>query len=631
MNNFSNSQQLPEQLHDLKSNRQGKAIAFIDLAVDDYEILIAGVEPGTEAVLLEATTDGIEQITQVLRERTDIKTVHLVSHGSSGNLHLGSTQLNVDNLQTYRQSLESWFNRQSATDNQQPQLLLYGCQVAAGMVGEAFVKQLSQLTGAKLAASASLTGNAAKGGNWELEVRTGEIEAPLVFAPQVREAYAGVLVALTVSSTADAGVGSLREAITTANNLPGLDTISFNLNSPSLISLTSGQLDITDDLNIFGLGASNLTISGSNNSRVFNIGVDTSVEIADLTITDGRSDTFGGGLFNAGSVTLIGSTVNSNSAFEGGGIDNNGTVTLIGSTVSRNSTEAIGGIDNNGILTLIDSTVSSNFSAFFAGGIANSGSMTVTNSTISGNSARFIGGISNDGILTVTNSTISSNDSAGGGGGINNSGTLTVTNSTVSNNSSLEGGAGINNRGTLTVTNSTISRNSLFFGGGAVANTNSGSASIGNTIIAGNTIEVPDEPFSGSPDVFGEFNSNGFNLIGDATGSTGFGINGDLVGSAANPIDPLLGLLQNNGGSTATLALLPGSPAIDAANPNSFPATDQRGVIRPQLTGPDIGAFEITEAELNPPQAVPEPFSLFALGLVAVLGLCCKRKFQAKL
>src|SRR5262249_21885688 len=89
--------------------------------------------------------------------------------------------------------------------------------------------------------------------------------------------------------------------------------------------------------------------------------------------------------------------------------------------------------------------------------------------------------------------------------------------------------------------------------------------------------------------------------IGDGTGSSGFtnGTNGDQVGTAAMPIDPKLGALQDNGGPTRTMALRTGSPALDTGDPHTFPATDQRGVTRPQDgtgTGtalPDIGAYEV--------------------------------------
>jgi hypothetical protein len=141
-------------------------------------------------------------------------------------------------------------------------------------------------------------------------------------------------------------------------------------------------------------------------------------------------------------------------------------------------------------------------------------------------------------------------------------------------------------------------------GGGAFAYV-FGTFSVQNTIIAQNLVD-----FTGSgPDVSGVFFSHGHNLIGDATGSIGFanGVGGDLVGTAAAPLDPLLGPLQNNGGPTKTHALLAGSPAIDhgdnsAVDPTTqkLPTTDQRGAGHPRqkdgngdgLAVVDIGAFE---------------------------------------
>src|SRR5206468_141935 len=111
--------------------------------------------------------------------------------------------------------------------------------------------------------------------------------------------------------------------------------------------------------------------------------------------------------------------------------------------------------------------------------------------------------------------------------------------------------------------------------------------SLTNTIVAGNWAES-------DPDVGGVIGAAFNNLIGDGGGSTGLadGVNGNRVGTHARPFDPQVGPLQDNGGLTLTLALLPGSPAIDAGTPNGAPATDQRGV--PHLPGlaVDIGAFE---------------------------------------
>jgi hypothetical protein len=94
------------------------------------------------------------------------------------------------------------------------------------------------------------------------------------------------------------------------------------------------------------------------------------------------------------------------------------------------------------------------------------------------------------------------------------------------------------------------------------------------------------------PDVYGAFDSLGHNLIGATNGSSGFIAPGDLAGSSASPLDPKLAPLADNGGPTLTMALLPGSPAIDAGDTAAAPPTDQRGFPRPAGLAADIGAFE---------------------------------------
>ncbi len=341
------------------------------------------------------------------------------------------------------------------------------------------------------------------------------------------------------------GEVTLREAIEAANTnmsvgdapagMPGLDTIDFDtLLSGGTITLTSGELQITDDLTINGLGAENLTVSGNNASRVFNVddGDDENqieVVIKGLTITGGNaagedfSANFGGGIFNRESLELSNSIISGNSAFdEGGGIANG--VDYIDST-----------------LKVINSTISDNSAVGDGGGLTNR----------------------DRGTLIVKNSTISGNTSDGEGGGIYSFGTVEVTNSTISGNIAESNGGGIYNlnRGDgseLTLNNSTITDNTAYTGGGIFNET---LATIKNTIIARNN--------GTNPDVEGVFNSEGYNLIGDGTGSTGFTAPGDQVGTSTDPIDPKLGPLQDNGGPTFTQALLPGSPAIDAGGPTA--------------------------------------------------------------
>ncbi len=137
-------------------------VVFLDAGVTDYQSLQAGVIPGIATVILSPNQDGIEQISAFLPQNPQITTIHLVAHGAPGCLYLGNCQLNLTNIYDYRQQLQNW-----AKINH---ILLYGCQVAAGDAGTEFINKLSQITGAKIAASSQRVGNAAPGGSWEPEV-----------------------------------------------------------------------------------------------------------------------------------------------------------------------------------------------------------------------------------------------------------------------------------------------------------------------------------------------------------------------------------------------------------------------------------------------------------------------------
>jgi hypothetical protein len=208
---------------------------------------------------------------------------------------------------------------------------------------------------------------------------------------------------------------------------------------------------------------------------------------------------------------------------------------------------------------LANLTIRNGFGGTGGGGISNGGTLTVTNSTVSGNNARGMpgrgGGIFNFGTLTVTNSTVTGNSvsgvfGAGFDGGIENQGNAAVNNSTVSGNIATGEGGGICNlQGSVTINNSTVSGNSVHFAGdgGGIA----GTVTLQNSIVANN---------SGGNCKSGVV-SKGYNLSSDNT--CNFSSSGDR-----NNTDPKLGPLQNNGGPTFTMALLPGSPAIDAGNPS---------------------------------------------------------------
>lgn len=176
-------------------------IVFIDARVDNFQNLLSGIKPNTEAVILDPAQDGIEQITEFLKTRAGtVDSVQILSHGSAGNLQIGATQLNANNLEQYQQSLQQWF---PPLPNKRPDLLIYGCDVASGEQGAQFIDKLSQITGADVAASVDLTGSTSKGGNWILEKATGIIEVGQAFTQKVQDAYQDVLATSFRSNTND--------------------------------------------------------------------------------------------------------------------------------------------------------------------------------------------------------------------------------------------------------------------------------------------------------------------------------------------------------------------------------------------------------------------------------------------
>jgi len=277
------------------------------------------------------------------------------------------------------------------------------------------------------------------------------------------------------------------------------------------------------------------------------------------------------------------------------------TITGNGATITRDAGAPefrILEIGDGGSLT-IDSVTISNGVAYEGGGIyVDSASLTMINSTVTGSTSFYGGAIYNDvGSLTLINSTLNGNISNDDGGGIYTwRGTMTLTNSTVSDNHVPADGGGIYNNSTATtITNSTISLNGAEDGGGIFYE--AGLVTLMNTIVAGNTSS------DDGPDIDGPLTTDSsYNLIGNGLDVIGVadGVNGNQVGTNQNPIDPRLGQLQDNGGPTQTMALLDGSPAINAGNDAVAPATDQRGIARPQGAASDIGAYEV-EGEAESP------------------------------
>jgi hypothetical protein len=420
-----------------------------------------------------------------------------------------------------------------------------------------------------------------------------------------------LLATFSVTSLADAGVGTLRQAVLDANALAGADVIEFQANVAGAINLTS-ELVITEGLTITGPGAARMAIDGGDSTRLFNFLFGES-SLSGLTLRNGAAPDDGGAILIENlatvSVTTTTFTANEAPAGSGGAIANFGTLNLLNSTITRGVTLLDGGgIYNAGVADLNGANISGNDAGRNGGGIRNDGGfLTFTRATLFENTAGNHGGAlsSNGGTLAITDSTLSGNTAGVGGGGLmlestpttitrstidTNTATfgsgvhadssLTLTSVTISGNSASSDGGGIWSGGALVINNSTIANNTAGSGAGILVG--GGSVTILSSIIAANT--GGDLAGSVLPTA-----SSTNNLISSETSAGGLvdGENGNIVG-----VDARLAPLSDNGGTTSTHALLPGSPALGMGiNPLGL-ATDQRGEPRLRGSRVDIGAFE---------------------------------------
>ncbi len=408
----------------------------------------------------------------------------------------------------------------------------------------------------------------------------------------------------TVSSLADSGAGSLRAAVASANGAAGADTINFTV--AGTITLTSGEIVISDSVSITGPGAASLAVSGNNGSRIFNIDGTTNptIVISGLTLRDGSA---GAGNSGGAIVHNIG----------------DGDVTLQSMVFTQNSAGDRGGaLDmscNVCNITINDSSFTANTAGFYGGAIGteSGNNLTVRRTTISGNStaAGRGGGIFEDDVaMLIEDSTVSGNTALDGGGVFLYADTnATIRNSTISGNTATSGhGGGVyfyNEGGsTLTIQNSTIANNT---GSGIYLYAANSTASLvlASTIVANNT--NADIDANAAP----QFTADNSLIRVPAAGAV-------ITGSAnITGQDPLLSALVNNGGATMTMLLKAGSPALDTGSNPAALAFDQRGAGFPRTVGAgtDMGAVEGIGAA--PPIIVATPVPTLSQWGLALLGV----------
>jgi hypothetical protein len=179
---FLESSPLTSPAQKISTARSAASLLFIDSTLADYQTLNSAVVAGTEVHILQAEQDAIAQITQVLSGQSNISSLHIVSHGNVGGLQFGANDLTLNNLSSYASQLQSW----AGALTEDADILFYGCNVAAGDMGESFIQLIGELTQADVAASIDLTGH---DGNWELEFQSGSIETTLPFKVESLAAY----------------------------------------------------------------------------------------------------------------------------------------------------------------------------------------------------------------------------------------------------------------------------------------------------------------------------------------------------------------------------------------------------------------------------------------------------------
>lgn len=405
----------------------------------------------------------------------------------------------------------------------------------------------------------------------------------------------------TAPGSVAAGACTLRAAVMEADKASGAGaTISMPAGIYSLTTPASGTDSdpSTGDLNltapasgnplitISGAGAATTIIDANQIDRVLKVSPGRTAIVNGVTLRGGFLTEFleGSGIYNAGNLTVVNSTLSGNqadpSASHGGGITNYGTLLVDQSSVRGNRADEGGGLYNFGVLK-------------------------VTRSLVYGNSAGYGGGLENDGVLAVDRSLVYGNNATYGGGLYSSTfGSQILVNSTLSQNYAVTDGGGLYNFGVANIYNSTIVSNWADTDhdgtgdAGGIYSDSLGTVNLRNTLLAGNG--AGDPRVLNENDCFGTLHAYGHNLFGivgypaPCTINTDHG-SWDYVNSLAH-----IGPLQDNGGPTWTHALLTGSNAIDGADPvfgctdengQTLP-TDQRGVVRALGARCDIGAFE---------------------------------------
>ena len=495
-------------------------LVVFDPTVDNLPALTSQFSRHVQYLVLKPDEDGISQINRELARLGSVSAVHIIAHGDAGQLNLGNSQLTDNNLSLYKDQLKTLSQRLSGNKD----ILVYGCNTGEGVKGQQFITQLSALTQADVAASNNITGAASLGGDWNLEIHTGEVETALPFKEKGLAQYDAILHTASVSTLAE-----LNTAITTAVSDGNDDVIT--LTAEIELAGTELSINVTDGKTLTIVGGGN-ALDGNWFSRVLNVNGG-NVTLQNTTIKNGLlsgnggdfgnpnggagSDALGAGISVTGNatLTLTNSTITANQAAGGGG----------GSTATGGAFGGgYGGGGGGGFNSVGGGTGGTgNFAAGAAGsagtggvgGIAYNGGLTTYSGkggTTSGGAGGASSGVYGGGGAGGTAGTIG----GGGGGGAGNG------NGTGGQGGSAVGGIYIATGATLNTEGSTFSSNLGAGGGGSGAATSGGIGGAGGFGV-------------GSVWNKGSFNYNSGNTTFTSnTGTGGSGGEGNTAGAGGS-------------------------------------------------------------------------------------------------
>lgn len=337
---------------DFTSALHSKTIVFVDAAVSDLSGFLGQDDPHLEFFLLDANEDGIGQIADALAGRTDVESVHIISHGKAGALALGNTMVNRADLSGYSAELAIIGDAIAHGGD----ILIYGCNVAEGQAGQNFVEALSKMTGADIAASSDWTGDEAQGGDWDLEVSVGEIDVSAIFGTDGDLGYSNLLAAPT--NTAPASVTVVEDV---SYAFLGAELISVNDadfdNLTVELSVSDGTLTLTDFTGIVlsGNGTDTIIMSGSH--------VDISLNLATLAYTTDQdfngTDTLVISSADATSTTISNTAINVSPVNDAPGITVPGAQNVTEDVQTLIAGISISDVDDTGGLLSVDLSVAS--------------------------------------------------------------------------------------------------------------------------------------------------------------------------------------------------------------------------------------------------------------------------------